>query len=258
MGRPVEAGRILNALSLRIAGVLLAGIASLAVLAGCGGSSGTPAAAAPSPAAAASAFSGPNISTIVTATGRAVDIYRSPTATTSSGQLSNPNADGAKRVFLAVAKLPGWWQVMLPVQPNGSIGWVKADQVVASTTGYHLVLARSAHQLKLYNQAQLVTTIPVAVGTADTPTPGGRYFLMELLKAPNPNGVYGPYAFGLSGFSASLSTFDGGPPIIGLHGTNQPNLIGTDVSHGCIRMSNDNITRLAQMLPLGTPIEIRA
>jgi lipoprotein-anchoring transpeptidase ErfK/SrfK len=240
----------------RGAAVGLAGVAAVAALAGCGGSSGAP---APKPSAAAqSAFSGPNISTIVTATGRAVDIYRSPTAPSSAGQLANPNPDGAKRVFLVVAKLPGWWQVMLPVQPNGSIGWVRSDQVVASTTGYHLVLARSAHQLRLYDQTKLVDSIPVAVGTSDTPTPGGRYFLMELLKAPNPGGAYGPFAFGLSGFSTTMSSFDGGLPVIGLHGTNQPQLLGQDVSHGCIRMSNDNITKLAQTLPLGTPIEIRA
>jgi lipoprotein-anchoring transpeptidase ErfK/SrfK len=244
-------------IAVRGAAVGLASAAALAALAGCGG--GSPAAPVAKPSATAqAAFSGPNISTIVTATGPAVSVYRSPTAATSSGQLSNPTEDGAKRVFLVVAKLPGWWQVMLPVQPNGSIGWVRADQVAASTTGYHLVLARAAHRLKLYNQASLVETIKVAVGTGDTPTPGGRYFLKELLKAPDPSGAYGPYAFGLSGFSTALSSFDGGLPVIGLHGTNQPQLLGQDVSHGCIRMSNADITKLAQILPLGTPIEIQA
>jgi len=79
-----------------------------------------------------------------------------------------------------------------------------------------------------------------------------------LIKTPNPSGAYGPYAFGLSGFSDTLTTFNGGPGQLGIHGTNEPSAIGTQVSHGCIRMSNDDITRLARMLPLGTPVQIAA
>ena len=94
------------------------------------------------------------------------------------------------------------------------------------------------------------------MGTGDTPTPVGEFYLTELLAPPNPNGAYGPYAFGLSGFSDTLTTFNGGPGQLGIHGTNQPNLIGTKVSHGCIRMSNENITALSQLLPLGTPVQI--
>jgi lipoprotein-anchoring transpeptidase ErfK/SrfK len=55
-----------------------------------------------------------------------------------------------------------------------------------------------------------------------------------------------------------LETFQGGDAIIGIHGTNQPDLVGKDVSHGCIRMRNDQITRLSKILPLGTPVSIRA
>lgn len=55
-----------------------------------------------------------------------------------------------------------------------------------------------------------------------------------------------------------LTTFQGGDAIIGIHGTNRPDLIGGDVSAGCIRVANDVITRLAKTLPLGTPVEIRA
>jgi lipoprotein-anchoring transpeptidase ErfK/SrfK len=53
-----------------------------------------------------------------------------------------------------------------------------------------------------------------------------------------------------------LTSFAGGDGVIGIHGTNDPSSIGTDVSHGCIRMSNEGITRLAKVLPLGTPVEI--
>ena len=86
------------------------------------------------------------------------------------------------------------------------------------------------------------------------------YYLKELLEPPDPNGAYGPYAYGLSGFSNNpeLANFNGGDGIIGIHGTNQPDKIGSDVSHGCIRVSNEVITEMAASLPLGTPVEIVA
>jgi lipoprotein-anchoring transpeptidase ErfK/SrfK len=94
---------------------------------------------------------------------------------------------------------------------------------------------------------------------AQTPTPGGLYYIKELLKPPNPNTVYGPYAYGLSGFSDALESFEGGDAVIGIHGTNDPSGLGKDVSHGCIRMPNDQIIKLVEeiKLPLGVPVEIR-
>ena len=80
--------------------------------------------------------------------------------------------------------------------------------------------------------------------------------LTALLKSPDPGGPYGPYAYGLSGFSEVLQEFSGGDAEVGIHGNNDSSALGRSVSHGCIRMSNDGITKLAQTLPLGVPVEI--
>jgi lipoprotein-anchoring transpeptidase ErfK/SrfK len=242
----------------------LAAVLGIAGLAGCGGGDGKPNAAPTAiPEAvrsnlAAIAGLGQTSSTIVTAIGSGVDIYKAPTDRQRSSRLSSPNENGVTRVFLVTAKLPGWWQVLLPIRPNGSSGWIKASQVKASQTPYRIVVARGAHRLRLYKSGALVAQEPVAIGTSDTPTPGGRFYLTELLKPRNPNGPYGPYAFGISGYSTSLDSFDGHAPVIGIHGTNQPQFLGKDVSHGCIRLSNDAITRLKSTVPLGTPVEITA
>ncbi len=257
-------------LSPRRAGVPSLVLAGLIAFTGCGGGStdsptDTPPAAPASTAvpqaahselAAAASASQDGTSTIVTAVVPKVDIYKSPIAASVVSQLSNPNEAGAPRVFLVVTKLPGWWQVLLPVQPAGSTGWVKDAQVKASQTSYRVVVARKDHRLRVYDKQQVVVDEPTAVGTGDTPTPGGKFYLTELLQPRNPAGAYGPYAFGLSGFSTTLDSFEGRAPVIGIHGTNQPNLLGQDVSHGCIRVSNETITRLARLLPLGTPVEI--
>jgi lipoprotein-anchoring transpeptidase ErfK/SrfK len=76
------------------------------------------------------------------------------------------------------------------------------------------------------------------------------------LKQSDPTGPYGQYAFGLSAFSNVLCHFGGGPREIGLHGTDEPQLLGTSMSHGCIRVNNSIIGRLAGILPLGTPVVI--
>jgi lipoprotein-anchoring transpeptidase ErfK/SrfK len=80
---------------------------------------------------------------------------------------------------------------------------------------------------------------------------------VELLKQPDRWGLYGPYAVGLSAPSNVLYSFGGGPGQVGIHGTNEPWALGADVSHGCVRISNAAISRLAALLPLGTPVEIR-
>jgi lipoprotein-anchoring transpeptidase ErfK/SrfK len=89
-----------------------------------------------------------------------------------------------------------------------------------------------------------------------TPTPTGRYYLTDLLAPRNPAGFYGPYAFGLSAHSPVYTAFAGGDGQVGIHGTDQPELLGRDVSHGCLRVANDVIRRLAKLVPLGTPVLI--
>jgi lipoprotein-anchoring transpeptidase ErfK/SrfK len=177
-----------------------------------------------------------------------------PVATT----LTDPNEDGAPLVFLVDQRQPGWLLVDLPVRPNGSKGWIDASLVRVTVDPYRVVVERRAHQLTLYQDNRPALRVPVGIGTSETPTPGGVFYIKELLQPPSPNGPYGPYAFGLSGYSDALKSFAGGNGVIGLHGTNEPQFVGKDVSHGCIRLYNADILRLVQLLPLGTPVEVLA
>lgn len=202
----------------------------------------------------------PGSSLVAQAIVPSVGVYLSPGAPAPSQSLANPTSDHQGPLVFLVESDPGdgWLHVDLPVRPNGSTGWIRADQVELHTDAYRLVVSESAHQLTVFKDDAAIMTMPVGIGTSDTPTPGGRYYLKELLKPPDPNGAYGPYAYGLSGFSNVLQSFDGGPGVIGLHGTDQPQLVGTSVSHGCIRLRNEDIEKLVPILPLGTPVEIAA
>ncbi|MDH5237677.1 MAG: L,D-transpeptidase [Acidimicrobiia bacterium] len=180
---------------------------------------------------------------------------------TTVGEFSNPVASGGALVFRVLTPpddVSGeWLEVMLPVRPNGTVGWIRTDAVDLSLNPFRIELDTSEHRLDLYENGSLTLSTDIAVGTGDTPTPYGEFYLAELLEPPDPDGVYGPFAFGLSGFSEVLDSFAGGDGVVGIHGTNDPSALGRDVSHGCVRVLNDVIEDLAARVPLGTPVSIR-
>jgi lipoprotein-anchoring transpeptidase ErfK/SrfK len=150
-----------------------------------------------------------------------------------------------------------WLEVYLPIRPNGSTAWVRATDVTVTFTDLQVVVGLSEHHLQVLQAGQPLLDLPAGIGRGETPTPGGVFYIKELLKPTNPDGAYGPAAFGLSGFSNALINSDQYPNgVIGIHGTNEPQLVGTDVSHGCIRLKNSDITKLVGLLPLGTPVAI--
>lgn len=247
------------------AGILFAIVLTLA---GCTGSRPTLAPASTSksgttaPAiATTTTLVAPGSSLVAQATPASVPIYNAPDTT---GQpkttLTNPNPNGAPLVFLVKERQGAWYQVYLPIRPNSSTGWVQASQVTVAPNPYRIIVSATDHTLKLLKDGQVINTFPVGIGQDQYPTPGGVFFIKELLRPPDPNGAYGPYAYGLSGFTTvkELANFEGGEGTIGIHGTNDPSSIGSSVSHGCVRMRNEDITKLAGILPLGTPVEILA
>jgi lipoprotein-anchoring transpeptidase ErfK/SrfK len=197
-------------------------------------------------------------SLVAQATGAQVDVFGEPVEGAPTVTLDNPNENGAPLVFLVEQNQGAWLQVLLPIRPNGSTGWIRAADVTVASNPYTIDIALADHRIVVRNGDAVVLDAPIGVGTASTPTPGGKYYLKELLQPPDPDGAYGPYAYGLSGFSNVLDEFNGGDGVIGIHGTNEPEAIGTDVSHGCIRVDNATITRMAEILPLGTPVHINS
>jgi lipoprotein-anchoring transpeptidase ErfK/SrfK len=159
-------------------------------------------------------------------------------------------------VFSVVRQRGPWVKAYLPTRPNLSTGWLGTRDVTLSATPYRIAVRLSAHRLVLYRAGKAVLRAPIATGRAVSPTPTGRYYLTDLLQPPDPAGFYGPYAFGLSAHSPVYTTFEGGDGQVGIHGTSRPEVLGTDVSHGCIRVDNATITKLARTVPLGTPVEI--
>jgi hypothetical protein len=157
--------------------------------------------------------------------------------------------------FLVLQDYLDWVLVAIPVRPNGTVGWVKADEVERFSMVHRVVVDTRRNLMTIERDGVEIARHEVATGTGNTPTPSGLFFVREVVEE-RADGPYGPYVLGLSGYSTVLSSFDGGEGAIGLHGTNQPGLLGTDASFGCVRMTNQTIFNLVRTLPLGTPVEI--
>jgi lipoprotein-anchoring transpeptidase ErfK/SrfK len=229
-----------------IGGYLGAGAVLVALASAPAGFSGTTAAARQTTRQA---------SIVATARGK-VPVYHAPGKKRAFVAYSKSNGYGQPRVFLVKQRRPGWEKVYLPQRPNGETGWVHDKAVTLAYDSYRVVVSLGAHRLRVYDAGSQIISTKAGVGRSVSATPRGTYFLVMLLKQPDPHGTYGPYAFGTSAFSNTYYHFGGGPGEIGLHGTNDPQGLGTNVSHGCIRVSNATITRLAKLLPLGTPVVI--
>jgi lipoprotein-anchoring transpeptidase ErfK/SrfK len=148
-----------------------------------------------------------------------------------------------------------WYKVWIPVRPNETAGWVREGQLALYTTTARIVIDLSERTLSVYRRGSLVRSFPVAVGKPGLSTPTGRFYLTQKLRPPDPGGVYGVLQLGTSAFQPKLNDWpDGGQ--VGIHGTNEPWLIGKAVSHGCVRMKNAAIREVSRLVPTGSPIEI--
>jgi hypothetical protein len=165
--------------------------------------------------------------------------------------------DGPPEVYLVLrSRRVGsavWLKVRLPMRPNGRKGWVRREALgPLNVVRTHLRVNRRTLRATLYKAGEAVWSSPIGVGTPSTPTPAGRFWIRERMKAMG--GVYGPWAFGTSAYSV-LSDWPGGG-VVGIHGTNEPQRIPGRPSHGCVRVPNRAISRLAKIMPVGTPVRI--
>ena len=176
-------------------------------------------------------------------------------------RLDRLTPEGTANIVLVLARAEDeagglWVRVRLAILPNNSVGWVPRR----SLGGYvpvetHLVVDLERLTATLFERGRAVFRARVGVGTPASPTPSGHFYVRNKVtsyKSP----FYGPIAFGTSARSAVLTDWPAGG-FVGIHGTDRPELLPGRVSHGCIRMRNPDILRLARLMPVGTPITIR-
>jgi lipoprotein-anchoring transpeptidase ErfK/SrfK len=195
---------------------------------------------------------------VATAGAGKLDVYARPGAARPVVRLSPRTAYGSPRVLLVRGQHGDWLDVFVPRRPNGGHGWVRRSDVSLTRTPYRVELRLAERELRVYRGTKRIVSTQVATGRDETPTPPGLFFVTDVVKVGPKTPWYGPYALGLSGYSPVLTDFAGGDGQIALHGTNRADQVGDAVSHGCVRLPNDVVTRLAKLLPLGTPVNVTA
>jgi lipoprotein-anchoring transpeptidase ErfK/SrfK len=146
-----------------------------------------------------------------------------------------------------------WYHIDLPGRSNARRGWIAAAAAQLHAVHMRIVIDLSSRTLKFYDRGRLRLRTTVAVGRPGMETPTGDFYVRAEYRASEP--ALGAYAFETSAYS-KLSEWPGGG-IIGIHGTPQPQLLGTAASHGCVRVSNTAALRLKRLVRVGTAITIR-
>lgn len=187
------------------------------------------------------------------------DVYETPTSSEPIMTLDETTIlDTITVLGVVTAPEDGWTEVILPVRPNGSTGWVRSEDLSFYVADSEIVIELAERKLTYVVDGVEVLATDVAIGTDDNPTPTGRYFVTDSVTLADPNSAWGPHALGISARSEFITSFNGGDGQVGIHGTNNPDAIGDNVSLGCVRLPNDMITILYEIVPLGTPVEIQA
>ena len=176
-------------------------------------------------------------------------------------RLSTTTPEGTTNIVLVLGRRLGrrgrvWVHVRLPVLPNGETGWVPRGALgVYGVVHTHLLIDLGRLTATLLRDGRTLFRAPIGVGAPGSPTPRGEFYVRNVLtryRSP----FYGPVAFGTSARSAVLTDWPGGG-FIGIHGTDSPWLLPGRISHGCIRLRDEDILELAKLMPAGTPVTIR-
>jgi lipoprotein-anchoring transpeptidase ErfK/SrfK/putative cell wall-binding protein len=115
-----------------------------------------------------------------------------------------------------------------------------------------IVIDKSDFRLYWVKNNQLVKSYPVAIGRPGMETPVRTWKILAKYQT-DPGGVYGPRKMRLFAKSGSSWVYTS----YAIHGTNEPWVIGTKASHGCIRMYNADVLELYPQVPLGTLVVTR-
>jgi len=149
-----------------------------------------------------------------------------------------------------------WLKLRLPERPNNSFAWVREDDVTLSSTPARVEVDVSERRVTLFWGGEEKWSERIIVGAPSTPTPTGQFAIYERYRT---GGDLRPWVFETTAHSEALKTFDGGPGRVAMHGRHGGLYApwGTAVSHGCMRMPDKALERIAKQAPIGAPLRIR-
>ena len=183
--------------------------------------------------------------------------YSPDQSSATTNIISNPGPFEGTRILETTGReTEEFVEVILPVTPNNTSGWLVKEDITIAESENLIIVDLSERKAALYVGADLIAEAPVAIGAPNTPTPALEAIIDAIWERSTSEtqlpSLYGQRLFGLNKHSEALSDFDGRRPALAIHGTDEPDLIGSAVSNGCIRMHNDDMAIFAEHVTLGT------
>ena len=144
----------------------------------------------------------------------------------------------------------------------------KEKSAEAGAPAISVKIDTKTNMLGVFEADKLVASYPVTIGSTQTASPIGEWKVQRITKLPRFRWDEEMLKHGQR--SGKFYMLPPGPrsPVgviwialnkkgIGLHGTNAPDTIGRSVSHGCVRLTNWDVVRLAQKVKSGVPVSIQ-
>ena len=152
-----------------------------------------------------------------------------------------------------------WLKVRLPSRPNDATAWIRESNVILRKNPMRVEISLRRHELRVFRRGRVVLRLGVALGAAATPTPKGRFAIYQKIREVSWSPL-GPWALHLTAHSNVLFEYAGGPGRVAIHGARGVLWAeaGTNPSHGCIRVPDPAIRKLAPLVSPGTPVDIVA
>jgi lipoprotein-anchoring transpeptidase ErfK/SrfK len=165
---------------------------------------------------------------------------------------------GSQRVLAVTGRRGAWLRVIASERRNEQRGWIRARAARLRATDVSIHVDRSARRLTLKRGSHVLRRMPIAVGRPGNETPLGRFAVTDLLHTDRADSPYGCCALALSGHQTKLVPGWPGGDRLAIHGTPNPETVGTQASLGCMRAYTRDIRALMRRVPLGAPVFVRA
>ena len=190
-------------------------------------------------------------------TGHQIEMRTEPGGGELVERIGRTTQFGSPSVFGVEDQEHGWVGVSTPALPNGQLGWIRLDptRLASGASQYSVVVDLSAYTAKVFKGDREIRSFPVTVGAPGSPTPTGSFAVTDTFRGGLAS-AYGCCAVALSATQPNLPSGWLGGNRIAIHGTT--GAIGVAASHGCVRAADPDVSKLIDLLPLGSPVTIRA
>jgi hypothetical protein len=187
--------------------------------------------------------------------GQRVDVHDKP-----GGKVLKTIGDetefGSPAAYAVHQHRDGWAAVPTPLFENGRLAWLKLDprKLEAGWIALEVRIDLSDFRASLHRRGKLLREFAISIGMPESPTPTGRFAVTDTFRG-GLNPAYGCCAVALTARQTHLPSGWLGGDRIAIHGTSGP--LGAEISHGCVRAADQEVSLLVDKLPPGTPVTIR-